>query len=526
MDIPQDPGPESLDFPMDLEPPGRPSTPTRLPIIFSSSPDQLADLMPDIRTRPRVRFAPTAERNPTGPNRSLLNSNLPQKRPTSTPEAPRPAPTQTRTPEDLCPGPTLNEFSFTAQRLAALTPRATSAEEAIAIARNMVIQASSLVSCTKKQSQLLDLLEVFRDFTENGRVNKHGLSVLASQVASLETVSRTIGTKIQQLHKPTTPTSTTPPQPTPKPPPPASTSYAATAARAQPTTSDWQQVTKKKTTAAPIKNSLSDRQLVLTLDQYAPFNSLALRNAFNQAFANKGVNSPVIASVTTSKRQNIVLTTTPNFNAKYLQENQEIWSRIVQFKDALPIQPWYKVAIHNIPTSYHTNESLAILKSEIATFNKGFQIVGNPYWLTREEKRMDQQTGSVCIAFATEQEAQRAIRNKLYLLGISVRVEKLHSTPASTQCQNCQHFGHTELRCSGSIACKICAEPHPTRLHKCNTCNTKGKACVHTVPLCINCKGPHTADSKLCDTYKATVRHTGWGGEEENPNTNAPDAGQ
>jgi hypothetical protein len=55
---------------------------------------------------------------------------------------------------------------------------------------------------------------------------------------------------------------------------------------------------------------------------------------------------------------------------------------------------------------------------------------GNPYWLTREDKRTNQQTGSVCIAFATEQEAQRVIRNKLYLLGISVRVEKrLYSVP-------------------------------------------------------------------------------------------------
>ncbi|KAF1934721.1 hypothetical protein EJ02DRAFT_294274, partial [Clathrospora elynae] len=100
-------------------------------------------------------------------------------------------------------------------------------------------------------------------------------------------------------------------------------------------------------------------------------------------------------------------------------------------------------------------------------------IVGNPFWLTNEERRRQQTTGSVCIAFATEQEAQRAIHNKLYLLGISVRVEKMHSTPASTQCQNCQRFGHTEERCSNSMACKICAEPHPTYLHKCNTCSTK-----------------------------------------------------
>ncbi|KAF1935530.1 hypothetical protein EJ02DRAFT_123645, partial [Clathrospora elynae] len=72
----------------------------------------------------------------------------------------------------------------------------------------MVIQATSIATSTQEQSQLLDLLEVFRDFTENGRVNKHGLSVLASQVSSLETISRTIGSKVRQLQKPAPATTT------------------------------------------------------------------------------------------------------------------------------------------------------------------------------------------------------------------------------------------------------------------------------------------------------------------------------
>ncbi|KAF1934478.1 hypothetical protein EJ02DRAFT_429365 [Clathrospora elynae] len=44
-----------------------------------------------------------------------------------------------------------------------------------------------------------------------------------------------------------------------------------------------------------------------------------------------------------------------------LASNQEIWESVTYFKAALPIQPWYKIAIHNIPTSFYTNESLAIL---------------------------------------------------------------------------------------------------------------------------------------------------------------------
>jgi hypothetical protein len=120
------------------------------PIGDRSSPDPLAD---SDWTPPLQQAAARSQQ--AGLNRSnhasLTNSIISRKRPTGTrnmtPEPPRPAPTLNTTQEI----PSLNDFSFTSQRLAALTPKASNAEEAIAIARNMVLQASSLVSCTKKQ---------------------------------------------------------------------------------------------------------------------------------------------------------------------------------------------------------------------------------------------------------------------------------------------------------------------------------------------------------------------------------------
>jgi hypothetical protein len=345
---------------------------------------------------------------------------------TPTPVVPQKRATEATSPDVLCPPPPRTQFSFSAQPLPMPEPR--TAEEALAMARNLIVKATALTLLPEKQTLLLDFLEVFRDFTENGRVNKHGLTALASQITSLETVSRGIGAKVRQLQKttPSTTTTTTPNTPAEHPMPQTdprtigqgNLSYAAAAAaRTQPAAPGWQQVGKKKTATPLPKESLANRKLVLVQENLQPFNSLELRNAFNQAFATKGVLSPVVASVTSSKRQNIVITTTPAFTAKYLLEKKDIWETLVHFKTAQPIQPWYKVAIHNIPTSFSTNESLSILKSEITTFNKGFEIVSNPYWLTREERRTQQLTGTVCIAFATEQEAQRAIHNKLYLLG-------------------------------------------------------------------------------------------------------------
>ena len=76
---------------------------------------------------------------------------------------------------------------------------------------------------------------------------------------------------------------------------------------------------------------------------------------------------------------------------------------------------------------------------EIRTFNKNLDLnpIGTPYWITSSERRPFQRVGSVAIAFSIEAEANRAIRNRLYIAGISVRVEKLFSTARTTQYSKC-----------------------------------------------------------------------------------------
>jgi hypothetical protein len=83
-------------------------------------------------------------------------------------------------------------------------------KECIEQARNLVAKASVLAVSTERKTQLLDLLEVFQDFTEQGHVNKHGLSVLANQVSSLETVSKNLGKSVCKIHKTAAKPSATP----------------------------------------------------------------------------------------------------------------------------------------------------------------------------------------------------------------------------------------------------------------------------------------------------------------------------
>ena len=309
------------------------------------------------------------------------------------------------------------------------TPKATTVEEALEIARNLVIQAANLAENNPtQQTSLLDLVEVFRDYTETGRVSKKNSAILGDQISSLSNVSKELRDKVRRLDKPI------PAQPNQQgisqaAAPTQPTSYAAAATNAVNKEQQWTTI-QRRTPQKKAQPSLKERQLVLVnLGAPTAFDALRLRNAFNQAFTSKGgVRSPVVASVTLSSKGNKIVTTTPAFTAKYLLENQSIWKDLVAFKAAQPITSWFKVVIHKLPT----NHGLEVIKEEIETFNKGLKVVGTPFWLTPESKRGQQSYGSACVAFATEDEALKAIRGKLYILANSHECDILQARISRT----------------------------------------------------------------------------------------------
>ncbi|KAF1981148.1 hypothetical protein K402DRAFT_251089 [Aulographum hederae CBS 113979] len=78
------------------------------------------------------------------------------------------------------------------------TPR-----EAILAARDLIVLASQLSHDRGEQSSLLDLLQIFREYTEKGQV-RYASSIIASQVATLENISKRIDNKTK-IPKPTQP---------------------------------------------------------------------------------------------------------------------------------------------------------------------------------------------------------------------------------------------------------------------------------------------------------------------------------
>jgi hypothetical protein len=75
---------------------------------------------------------------------------------------------------------------------------------------------------------------------------------------------------------------------------------------------------------------------------------------------------------------------------------------------------------------------MELVKSKIRTFNTNYYPIGTLYWFSIAENQAIKRAGVIVIAFGTEEEAQRAIRNRLFIAGINIWVEKLHSTPPTT----------------------------------------------------------------------------------------------
>lgn len=381
-------------------------------------------------------------------------------------------------------------------------PTAKDPEQAIQWARNLILQASIMTNSYEEQNKLLELLDVFRDYTEKGRVTNQITDKLSAKLAfhsatlanasekaakTLKKATATVaGQNNQTAAAATTTTNTNAPQ-----------SYATIAA--QPSkNATWTTVAPKKKPTP--KKLITHYQIVATLEENQTINPLQARNKINEAFQKAGIAGPVIQLAALSKRNNLILTTTSGYSGEFLLQQSNIWMDLFNIKHAQPLESWTKVIVHNVPTTFEGADTLEILQTEIPTYNKGLQIVGNSYWLTKDWK--NKQNSSIVIAFKTEAEAKK-LGSRIIILGESLRTEKYRSIPATTQCDNCQGFGHTKLKCRNQTACQLCAGTHPTSQHKCSTCTTSGKPCIHTLPKCSNCKEPHFANSRDCEVLAA-----------------------
>ena len=341
-----------------------------------------------------------------------------------------------------------NPFVFSSPMSIRPAKRATSpqdsstAQEKIQQARQLLIEAASLLgSNNKEQTRVLDLLEIFRDYVEKKAIPT-AAKIIATQVANLEATSKKMAiqsqkaTFAQALRQPSQQANDN--GTTPK--------------------GGWTVVGKRNSNPSQVLGPRDPNQVLGPRDPrskvelpiqlvLAPtvrdtsedpnFAPIVLRDKINEAYKTQGNTALTALSIRKSVKGNIILTlTTPTARLRVLGDLSRLAS-IVPFASILEDNTWHKVVIHGVSTEeFNTPNGLARVCEEIKTFNKGLQVVGTPIWLTNAEKRASQEGASILVAFATEDEATQAIRNRLYIGGVSVRAEKARDKPRHTQAHN------------------------------------------------------------------------------------------
>jgi hypothetical protein len=252
---------------------------------------------------------------------------------------------------------------------------------------------------------------------------------------------------------------------------------------------------KPKTTQA------EERKLVLQIPDHKKeglkIDSFTIRNQINKALG-----ATVVAMITRSAKNNVVLTTTKEYSANYLLEKTTMWKHVfdgIGVESAEKPSTWIKLVVHGVSTLHFTD--LSLLKEECKTFNP-IEVIGNPVWLTKPEKRALQRAGSVVITVSSDAEKKHCLKQGLIIAGERRRVVNYKAYSPKTQCYRCQGYSHDPTTCRKALQCRLCAGNHNTREHKCATCNDSS-LCSHVKAKCSNCSGNHTADSTECEIFRS-----------------------
>src|SRR5437879_5207162 len=165
------------------------------------------------------------------------------------------------------------------------------------------------------------------------------------------------------------------------------------------------------------------------------------------------------------------------------------------------------LAIHRLPRSYMPPDQEDLLPALFLSISNamGVTIFAARFLQLDTVKRGEKPTTAVVVAVAPADVPK--FGTSISLFPHSGRVEKAHSSSTSSQCRNCNRFGHSSPACKATHStCPLCTNSHSRRSHRCPnpTCPKMGNIksvpdCCPASPLrCSNCDDPHTAFDKDC----------------------------
>jgi hypothetical protein len=153
--------------------------------------------------------------------------------------------------------------------------------------------------------------------------------------------------------------------------------------------------------------------------------------------------------------------------------------------------------LHGVPTHL----SIPDISDSIATNYPQLVQCQTPRWLTPADRREHKATSTIVMTLTGSTKKADIGRQYLTICNRECQLDEYISYGRSTQCRNCQGYGHPAALCKNPSRCAVCAEAHETKDHPCTIPACKrGPACTHPPINCANCDAPHKASDPNCPT--------------------------
>jgi len=225
----------------------------------------------------------------------------------------------------------------------------------------------------------------------------------------------------------------------------------------------------------------------------------ALRQVNSALVDNKDVTAPPFIRARVTIRGTIVFTTSTIQNNIIYEDYKTIIADALSYYgkcERVEIgKRFSQFLLHGVPTHL----SLPEISHSIAT-NYPQLIQGQtPRWLTPPDRRENKTNSTIVMTLTGNVKKASIGRQNLVVCNRECQLDDYISYGRSTQCRNCQAYGHPAALCRNNSCCAVCAGPHETKEHPCTIpiCK-KGPACTHPPILCVNCNAPHKASDPNC----------------------------
>jgi len=225
----------------------------------------------------------------------------------------------------------------------------------------------------------------------------------------------------------------------------------------------------------------------------------ALRR-INSAFSdNKDVFAPPFIRARVTIRGAIIFTTGNNHNnivyEDYITIIKHTLSYIGKCEKVEIGKRFSQFLLHGVPTHLSIPEISASIEANYPQLVQG----QTPRWLTPAERREHKAASTIVMTLTGNVKKNAIGRQNLIVCNRECQLDDYIPYGRSTQCHNCQTYGHPAALCRNDACCAVCAGPHNTRDHPCTipACK-KGPTCTHPPIRCVNCNAPHKANDPNC----------------------------